>query len=74
VFFGSILWCTQSGDHPQEDLAISGYNINMKENFCKICFCIFWLLTLTIYRNRAIFIKFWSNYYGYWKSKKVLAL
>jgi hypothetical protein len=30
--FWSILWSSQSGDHPYEDLAKCGYNINMKLN------------------------------------------
>ncbi len=35
-FFFSILWCRQTGDHPQEDLAKFGYIPNMKvENFKK---------------------------------------
>jgi hypothetical protein len=25
-----------------------------------------------MYRNMASFIKFWSSYYGYWKSEKAV--
>jgi hypothetical protein len=43
VFFvGSILWYSQSGDDdPQEDLARSGYKLNMKSNIFKTSFYIF---------------------------------
>jgi hypothetical protein len=35
-FFSSILWCCQTGNHPQEDLAKFGYIPNMKvEKFKK---------------------------------------
>jgi hypothetical protein len=30
VFFFSILWCSQSGNHPSKDLAKFGYKIDMK--------------------------------------------
>jgi hypothetical protein len=33
VFFGLILCCSQSGDDPQDDLAMFGYRLNMKANF-----------------------------------------
>jgi hypothetical protein len=40
VFFfgvgGSMLWCSQSGDDPQENLARFGYKLNMKVNFKEI--------------------------------------
>jgi len=34
-FFGSILCCSQSGDDPQDDLAMFGYKLNMKAVFKK---------------------------------------
>jgi hypothetical protein len=35
-FFLAILCCSQSGDDPQEDLARSGYKLNMKVKFKEI--------------------------------------
>jgi hypothetical protein len=29
-FLGSVLWCSQNDNHPQEDLARFGYKLNMK--------------------------------------------
>jgi hypothetical protein len=29
-FFLRILWCSQNGDHPESNLAKSGYNLDMK--------------------------------------------
>ncbi len=55
VFFGSILWCSQSGDHPKEDLAKFGYYVNMTVK--KIILLYFWLPTWTMYRNGVIFKK-----------------
>jgi len=59
VFFGvfffleSILWCSQSGDVPYEDLAKFGYKLNLKNNLLY-----FRLHTWTMYRNLANFITF----------------
>jgi hypothetical protein len=33
VLFWSILCCSQSGDDPQDDLAMFGYKLNMKATF-----------------------------------------
>ncbi len=37
-FFLPILGCTLIDDHPQEDLAKSGYRLNMKVENCKNLF------------------------------------
>jgi len=70
VFFLAILWYSQSGDDPQEDLVKFGYKLNMKASFIKkktiLCF---WLPTRTMYRNLENSLRFWSDY-GYWKTQK----
>jgi hypothetical protein len=63
------LWCIQSGDDSQEDLARFGYKLNVKVIFFHHPLCS-WLHTWTMYRNLVIFFN-WSNY-GYWKSQKAL--
>jgi len=44
-FFGLILCCSQSGDDPQDDLAMFGYKLNMKAIFFKDILLYFWLPT-----------------------------
>ncbi len=34
LLFGGDLWCSQTGDHPQEDLAKSGYRPDMRTENC----------------------------------------
>lgn len=59
VFYFSSLWCSQTRDHPQEDLVKFGYRqyIYLKNNPL-----MFWLLAKTCCRNLAIliFLKIWS--------------
>jgi hypothetical protein len=64
-FFLAILYCIQSGNDLQEDLAKFGYKLNMKVNSLNSYPSIF-LATLleTMNRNLEIFLKFWSSY-GY---------
>ncbi len=38
MFFSSILWCSQSGNHLDENLAKFGYNPNMKISLRKEIF------------------------------------
>jgi hypothetical protein len=49
LFFGSILWCSQSGyHHPQKYLAIFGYKLNMEAKYFihpSILFFFFFLAT-----------------------------
>jgi hypothetical protein len=62
VFILSILWCSQSGDDLQEDLAKYSFQINMKVKFSKYPF--FWGLTTwtqKMYKNGVIFLKFGQN-------------
>jgi len=62
VFILSILWCSQSGDDLQEDLAKYSFQINMKVKISKYTF--FWGLTTwtqKMYKNGVIFQKFGQN-------------
>ncbi len=65
-----FLYCIQSGNDLQEDLAKFGYKLNMKINSLNSYPSIF-LATLleTMNRNLEIFLKFWLSS-GYWKSQK----
>jgi hypothetical protein len=56
----SIVFCSQSGDDPHEDLAKFFYKLKYECNFKKILL-LCWLLTWTLYRNMKIFHKLWSN-------------
>jgi hypothetical protein len=47
----SILQCSETGNHPQEDLAKYGYILDMKVNFLKKNPCIFWLPAGTCSKN-----------------------
>jgi hypothetical protein len=40
MFFFSILWCSQGGDHPLADLANLGYEKDMREKYLNIIICI----------------------------------
>ncbi len=62
VFILSILWCSQSGDDLQEDLAKYSFQINMKVKISKYTF--FWGITTwtqKMYKNGVIFQKFGQN-------------
>jgi len=62
MFFSSILWCSQSGNHLDENLAKFGYNPNMKISLRKEIFLYSRLPTRTIkYENLAIWIFFPPN-------------
>ncbi len=67
--FLAIVYYSQIGDHPQEDLARFGYKLNMKLIFFKNILLLFWLPTWTMYRNLMFFLKFWLNS-AHWKSQK----
>ncbi len=56
AFFGSILSCNQSGNHPYEDLVKFGYKLNMKgfKSFLNI----FWLPTIITMCYNAITISY----------------
>ncbi len=41
IYIWSILWCGQSGDHPQEDLAKFGYKHNIQVKILKTSLYIF---------------------------------
>jgi hypothetical protein len=43
VLFPPILWCSQTGDHPQEDLAKFGHIPHVKvENLRSVCILATW--------------------------------
>ncbi len=41
LFWSILLWCSQCGDGPQEDLARFGYKLNTSETFLETYFTIF---------------------------------
>jgi hypothetical protein len=68
AFFWSILCCSQGSDDPHENSARFGIAKYESKNL-KTSFYIFGYSTSTMYRNLAIFLKFWSTC-GYRKSQK----
>ncbi len=75
MFFWSILWYSQSGDDPQEDLTKFGHKLNMKITLKKYPSTIFLARWSDDFSddfsdgNQMTFLKFWLNF-GYWKSQK----
>jgi hypothetical protein len=57
VFLGSILWCSQSGDHPYENLATFWLQAKYENS------SVFCLPTWTMYRNLVIFLKFFIEFW-----------
>jgi hypothetical protein len=56
-FLLRILWCSQSGDHPESNLANFSYILDTKVGKKKKKF-IFWLPTGTYHKNLVIWIFF----------------
>ncbi len=62
VLFPPILWCSQTGDHPQEDLAKFGHIPHVKVEKFKICLYFGYMMEPDVESWRLIFLFFllWS--------------
>jgi hypothetical protein len=72
-FLLRILWCSQSGDHPENSLAKFGYILDMKvkkEN--RILLSSSWLPTKTCHKYMGIWNLSSSKYWGHFSMKNHL--
>jgi hypothetical protein len=58
VLFPPILWCSQTGDHPQEDLAKFGHIPHVKVEKFKICLYFGYMMEPDVESWRLIFLFF----------------